>query len=67
MNNSFFFRIDHWDNEKEKIVILNDNSLVVIKYDFVTEKVLDHRRVFLHMIDTVALGDLVYPEKSLMP
>ncbi|XP_064642923.1 tumor protein p63-regulated gene 1-like protein [Lineus longissimus] len=59
--------IDHWDNEKEKIIILNDNSVVVIKYDFVTEKVLDHRRVFLHMIDTVTLGDLVYPEKSLMP
>lgn len=59
--------IDHWDCEKEKVVLLTDSSLIVCKFDFVAQKVLDSKRLMLHNVRIVAVGNLVYPEKSLMP
>ena len=60
------FRVDHWDNDKEKLVMLTDHSLIVNKYDFITLKVSSQKRIFLHMIDTVKMGDFIYPSNSLM-
>lgn len=60
-------RIDHWDNEREKIVILSDFSMLVIRYDFVNDRVQEWKRVFLHLITSLQLGDFVYPQRSLMP
>lgn len=59
--------IDHWDNEREKIVILTENSLLIYRYNFITDKLMDFRRVSLHIIDTVHIGDFHYPEYSMMP
>lgn len=61
------FRIDHWDNEREKMMILCDYSLLVVRYDFIAQKRLECKRILLHMVQSVILGDIVYPEKSLMP
>lgn len=58
--------IDHWDNEREKIIIITENSLCNFRYHFILHKVEDFKRVLLHIIDTVAVGDFIYPEKSLM-
>ena len=55
------FRIDHWDNEKEKVIILTDTSLITIKYNFILKKVIEFKRLMLVIIDTVAIGDFQYP------
>ena len=64
--NIIIYRIDHWDNEREKMIVLCDWSLLVIKYDFITQKLKDFRRLLLHMIHQIHIGDFQYPEKSLM-
>ena len=62
----FYFRIDHWDNEREKIVVLCDWSIIFLNYDFITQKLKDYKRILLHSINEIYIGDFVYPEKSLM-
>ncbi|XP_060074120.1 tumor protein p63-regulated gene 1-like protein [Ylistrum balloti] len=59
--------IDHWDNEREKIVLLFENSVMVYKYHFILNKVEEFKRVLLWVVDTVCIGDFKYPEKSIMP
>ncbi|XP_069123663.1 tumor protein p63-regulated gene 1-like protein [Argopecten irradians] len=59
--------IDHWDNEREKIVLLFENSVMIFKYHFILNKVEEFKRILLWVIDTVCIGDFKYPEKSLMP
>ncbi|GAB1606210.1 tumor protein p63-regulated gene 1-like protein [Argonauta hians] len=59
--------IDHWNNELEKMVILTDDSLLVFKYNFINQKVVLYKRVFLHCVDTIKFGDFVYPNFSIMP
>lgn len=59
-------RIDHWDNEREKLVILCERSLLIISYDFIVLAVKSTRRIMLNQIQKVKLGELVYPKKSLM-
>ncbi|OWF40321.1 tumor protein p63-regulated gene 1-like protein isoform X2 [Mizuhopecten yessoensis] len=59
--------IDHWDNEREKIVLLFENSVMIYKYHFILHKVEEFKRVLLWVVDTVCIGDFKYPEKSIMP
>ncbi|ELU06121.1 hypothetical protein CAPTEDRAFT_163000 [Capitella teleta] len=59
--------IDHWDHERENLIILGEFSLLVVSFDFITFKVLKWDRIFLHRITELKFGDLVYPPKSLMP
>lgn len=60
-------QIDHWDTEKERLLFLTDFSLIILKYDFITLKLLDYKRLHLKSFDKVQVGPLAYPEKSLMP
>lgn len=60
-------RISFWDNERERIAALTQNDLFLIKYDFIALKVLNHYRIPLRNIDTLTVGDLVYPSGSLAP
>ncbi len=62
-----FCRIDHWDNEREKIVILCDSSILFMNFDFITQKLKDFKRVLLQAVNEIDIGDFVYPEKSWMP
>ncbi|XP_070561732.1 tumor protein p63-regulated gene 1-like protein isoform X2 [Ptychodera flava] len=57
--------IDHWDNEKERLVLLNDNSLLSIKYDFVACKLIESKRIMLKIIDKVTHGLFEYPDKTI--
>ncbi|XP_070206502.1 tumor protein p63-regulated gene 1-like protein [Littorina saxatilis] len=59
-------RIDHWDLEREKIVLLTANSMLVVKYNFITQQLQEYRRIMLHIIKTILVGDFKYPEHSLM-
>lgn len=59
-------RVDHWDNETEKIVVLTDESLLTVRYDFVPRTVYKYKRVALKDFDTVLTGNFEYPANSLL-
>lgn len=59
--------IDHWDMERERLVLLTRESLLVVKYDFVAMKARSSKRVALNIISVVEIGDLFYPQYSVMP
>lgn len=59
--------IDHWDTEKERLVFLTEFSVIVLKYDFITLRLLEYRRLQIKSFDRVQIGPLTYPHKSFMP
>ncbi|CAL7942524.1 unnamed protein product [Xylocopa violacea] len=59
--------ISLWDVEKERLVILTENAIYTIKYDFISLKILEYSRIPLWQIDTLVSGELVYPSSSLAP
>ncbi|XP_012938197.1 tumor protein p63-regulated gene 1-like protein [Aplysia californica] len=59
--------VDHWDLEREKIIFLTDYSVFVIKYNFINEKLYEFRRIMLHIINSINVGDFKYPNSSVMP
>ncbi|XP_039225039.1 tumor protein p63-regulated gene 1 protein [Crotalus tigris] len=56
--------IDHWNVEKERIVMLTDAALLVCKYDFIMLKCLDLQRIPLRYIERISTGPFAFPEKS---
>jgi len=60
-------RIDHWDMEKERLVLLTTKSILVVNFDFIRVAVTDFQRILLHNISGIQIGDLVYPAISVMP
>ncbi|XP_054719861.1 tumor protein p63-regulated gene 1-like protein isoform X2 [Uloborus diversus] len=59
--------IDHWDTEKERLLFLTEKSLISLKYDFITLKLLEYKRHNLTQFKRITIGELKYPETSLMP
>lgn len=59
--------ISLWDTEKERLVLLTTKCLYTIKYDFISLKILEYNQVPLANLDTVVIGELVYPSSSLAP
>ncbi|GFG34253.1 hypothetical protein Cfor_10694 [Coptotermes formosanus] len=41
--------------------------LITVKYDFIALKKLEFQKVSLDLVDTLIIGDLVYPSGSLVP
>ena len=58
--------IDNWNHDRERVVALNQRSLSVINYDFITEKWLDLKRIPYNSVQQVILGPIVYPHKTLL-
>ncbi|XP_049867532.1 tumor protein p63-regulated gene 1-like protein isoform X2 [Pectinophora gossypiella] len=56
-----------WDNEKERIVLLTSRLVMTIKYDFIAMKQLDFKKTYLDDLDTIVIGEMVYPPSSLVP
>ena len=60
-------RIDHWDVEKERLVLLADRALLIIKYDFIALRAVDVTRVPLNTPDRIVIGEITYPAASITP
>ncbi|XP_022090109.1 tumor protein p63-regulated gene 1-like protein [Acanthaster planci] len=58
--------IDHWDNEKERLIIVTSNSLLLVKYDFVAGAVRQFQRINHIAVDALQIGVFSYPQKSLV-
>lgn len=56
-----------WDNEKERIILLTSKVVLTVKYDFIALKQLDFKKTYLSDLDTIVIGELVYPPSSLVP
>ncbi|XP_045621897.1 tumor protein p63-regulated gene 1-like protein isoform X2 [Procambarus clarkii] len=59
--------INHWDIEKERVVILCDLSLLVVKYDFIALRHIEFTRICLTSLENLQIGELTYPSHSLVP
>ncbi|XP_035697381.1 tumor protein p63-regulated gene 1-like protein isoform X1 [Branchiostoma floridae] len=59
--------IDHWDSEKERLVLLTDNCLIVVFFDFVASKIQSFKRIVLKNLTSVKMGPFEYPPNSIMP
>ncbi|XP_017778727.1 PREDICTED: tumor protein p63-regulated gene 1-like protein [Nicrophorus vespilloides] len=59
--------INLWDSDKEKLIILTDKYIFIVKYDFIALKILEHKKIALHELDNIVIGDLIYPSGSMVP
>ncbi|XP_037920316.1 tumor protein p63-regulated gene 1-like protein isoform X2 [Hermetia illucens] len=59
--------ISHWDHERERIYILTTKTLLEVKYDFISLRILQNTKLRLFQIDKLIRGTLTYPEGSLIP
>lgn len=63
----FLTEIDTWDNELERILVLTDKTILIVKYDFIGMKIEEVRRIHLSIVEKMIQGELKYPDKSLTP
>ncbi|XP_074860109.1 tumor protein p63-regulated gene 1 protein isoform X2 [Carettochelys insculpta] len=57
--------VDHWNNERERVVVITEDTLLVCKYDFIMLTCLQVQRIPLSYIDRICLGQFTFPERSL--
>ncbi|XP_065267317.1 tumor protein p63-regulated gene 1 protein [Emys orbicularis] len=57
--------IDHWNNERERVMVITDANLLVCKYDFIMLSCLQVQRIPLSYIDRICHGQFTFPERSL--
>lgn len=57
--------ISYWNRDKERLVILCENAIIVCKYDFVAMKIISVDRIHLKNIKKIQDGTFAVPENSM--
>ncbi|KAF6385648.1 tumor protein p63 regulated 1 [Rhinolophus ferrumequinum] len=57
--------IDHWNNEKERILLITDKTLMICKYDFIMLSCVQLQHIPLTAIHRISLGKFAFPGMSL--
>ncbi|XP_055424710.1 tumor protein p63-regulated gene 1 protein isoform X4 [Bubalus kerabau] len=57
--------IDHWNNEKERILLITDKTLLICKYDFIMLCCVQLQWIPLSAIYRICLGKFSFPAMSL--
>ncbi|XP_059416379.1 tumor protein p63-regulated gene 1-like protein [Carassius carassius] len=58
--------IDHWNNEKERLVLITENTLLICKYDFVMLNCEQIQKISLNFIDRIFHGTFCFPPHTLL-
>lgn len=58
--------VDHWNNEKERLVMVTEHSLLVFKYDFLMFNCEQLQRIPLHFVDRITHGNFTFPKYSML-
>ncbi|XP_051006745.1 tumor protein p63-regulated gene 1 protein [Acomys russatus] len=58
-------QIDHWNNEKEKVLLLTDKTLLICKYDFIMLSCVQMQQIPLNAICRICQGKFAFPGMSL--
>jgi hypothetical protein len=61
-----FSSIDHWDLHREVLVILMENHILIVRYNFIKERIIYTQVIRFDDIRSVQYGPCSYPNKSLM-
>ncbi|XP_046437637.1 tumor protein p63-regulated gene 1-like protein [Daphnia pulex] len=59
--------VDHWDNEKERLILLYSRTLFIVKYDFITTTLQSFETYALQKIIHLTIGNIEYPTHSITP
>ncbi|XP_068137314.1 tumor protein p63-regulated gene 1 protein [Hyperolius riggenbachi] len=57
--------VDHWNNEKERVVLITDHFIFISKYDFITLCNQEIQKIPLNCIDRICQGPFMFPQNSL--
>ncbi|CAF0774418.1 unnamed protein product [Adineta steineri] len=58
--------IDHWDLHREVIIIIMENHILIVRYNFIKEQIVYTQAIRFDDIRSVIYGPCSYPNKSLM-
>ncbi|XP_034532050.1 tumor protein p63-regulated gene 1 protein [Notolabrus celidotus] len=58
--------VDHWNNEKERLVLVTDGTLLIFKYDFVMFKCEQIQKIPLNFVDRICHGTFSFPKHSIL-
>lgn len=64
--NCFVFRISYWNSDKERLIILCENVMIICKYDFVATKIVSVTRIYLKTVKQMQEGAFSYPDNSVI-
>ena len=59
-------RIDHWDFEQERLVLLSDNSVIVCTFNFRFKYLKEWKIIPLQLISAIQYGNPIYPSTALL-
>jgi len=62
----FLERIDHWDFEQERLVLLSENSVISCSFNFRFKYIKEWKAVPLQLISDVVYGQPVYPSYAVV-